>query len=276
MDIESLKKEENIVYRRPRLMTDANMHYCPGCSHATVHKVVADVLGEMGVDDKVIGVSPVGCSVFIYNYIDVDWVEAAHGRAPAVATAINRLNPDKLVFTYHGDGELAAIGTTEVIHACNRGENITIIFINNAVYGMTGGQMAPTTPLGMKTVTCPDGRTVELNGYPLPITDLLCRTEGTCFVSRECVTTYKNVIHAKKALRRAFENTLAKRGTSVIEFMGTCCSGWKMTPHDANAWLDERMKSMKMGTLKALDKKIEAHPYEAPAQENIGERALRF
>ena len=128
----------------------------------------------------------------------------------------------------------------------------------------------------MKTVTCPDGRTVELNGYPLPITDLLCKTEGTCFVSRECVTSYKNVIHAKKAVRRAFENTLAKRGTSVIEFMGTCCSGWKMTPHDANAWLDERMKSMKMGTLKALDKKMEAHPYEAPAQENIGDRALRF
>ena len=249
----TLRKEENIVYSRPRLLTDANMHYCPGCSHATIHKVVADVLGEMGLDDKVIGVSPVGCSVFIYNYIDIDWVEAAHGRAPAVATGVSRMNPDKMVFTYQGDGELAAIGTTEVIHACNRGENITIIFINNAVYGMTGGQMAPTTPLGMKTVTCPDGRTIELDGYPLPITEMLCEANGTCFVSRQCVTSYGAVLRAKKAVRRAFENTLAKKGTSVVEFMATCCSGWKMTPHDANEWLDQRMKSMKMGTLKAKD-----------------------
>ncbi len=246
----TLRKEENIVYGRPRLLTDAHMHYCPGCSHATIHKIVADVLGEMGLGDNVIGVSPVGCSVFIYNYIDIDWVEAAHGRAPAVATGISRMNPDKLVFTYQGDGELAAIGTTEVIHACNRGENITIIFINNAVYGMTGGQMAPTTPLGMKTVTCPDGRTIELDGYPLPITEMLCEASGTCYVSRQCVTSYAAVKRAKKAVRKAFENTLAKKGTSVIEFMGTCCSGWKMTPHDANAWLNERMKSMKMGTLK--------------------------
>lgn len=252
MTDEELRREGNIVYRRPRLMTDANMHYCPGCSHSTVHKVVTDVLTEMGLADRAIGVSPVGCSVFIYNYIDIDWVEAAHGRAPAVATAVNRLNPDKMVFTYQGDGELAAIGTTEAIHACNRGENITIIFINNAVYGMTGGQMAPTAPLGLKTATCPDGRTVELEGYPLPITDLLCKTAGTCFVSRESVTSYKAVMRAKRSVRRAFENTLAKRGTSVIEFMATCCSGWKMSPHDANRWLDERMRGMKMGTLKQL------------------------
>ena len=248
--MKDIRSEGKVVYERPRLLTGANMHYCPGCSHATIHKVVADVLGEMHLEDRAIGVSPVGCSVFIYNYIDIDWVEAAHGRAPAVATAVSRLNGDRMVFTYQGDGELAAIGTTEVVHACNRGENITIIFVNNAVYGMTGGQMAPTTPLGMKTVTCPDGRTVELDGYPLPIADILCRTEGTCYVTRESVASYGAVIHAKKAVRRAFENTLAKRGTSVIEFMGTCCSGWKMTPRAANEWLMERMKSMKMGTLK--------------------------
>ena len=240
-----------VVYHRPRLMMDVDMHYCPGCSHATVNKLIADVLSDMSLpEDKVIGVSPVGCSVFIYNYIDIDWVEAAHGRAPAVATAVSRLNRDKMVFTYQGDGEVAAIGTSEIVHACNRGENIAIIFINNAVYGMTGGQMAPTTPLGMKTVTCPDGRTVELNGYPLPLTDLLCRTEGACFVSRECVTSYKAVVRAKKAIRTAFENTLAKRGTSVVEIMATCNSGWKMSPHDANVWLDGRLKEMKMGRLK--------------------------
>ena len=230
------------------------MHYCPGCSHATVHKVLADVLAEMDLGDDVVGVSPVGCAVFIYNYIDIDWVEAAHGRAPAVATAVSRLNTGKLVFTSQGDGDLAAIGTSEAIHACNRGENITIIFVNNAVYGMTGGQMAPTTPLGMKTVTCPDGRTVELNGYPLPMSDLLCQLPGTCYVSRQCVTGYKEVMRTKKAIRRAFDNTIAKRGTSVIEIMGTCCSGWKMRPVEANKWLNERLKDMKMGDLKTADR----------------------
>lgn len=250
MNPQDLKLAENTVYRRPPLLTDATLHYCPGCSHSTVHKIVADVLGEMDLADRVIGVSPVGCAVFIYNYIDIDWVEAAHGRAPAVATAINRLNPDKLVFTYQGDGDLAAIGTTEAIHACNRGENITIIYINNSVYGMTGGQMSPTTPIGMKTVTCPDGRDPHLNGYPLPIADLLCKCTGTCFVSRQCVTSYKSVMRTKAAIRQAFENTLTKRGTSVIEVMATCSSGWKMTPHEANLWLDNALKKFKMGTLK--------------------------
>ncbi len=245
------KTEDKIIYRRPSLLTDVNMHYCPGCSHATITKIVAQVLGEMNLEEgKIIGVSPVGCSVFIYNYIDIDWVAAGHGRAPAVATAISRMMTDKLVFTYQGDGEVAAIGTGEIIHACNRGENITIIFVNNSVYGMTGGQMAPTTPLGMKTVTCPDGRTVELNGYPVDISDMLTRADGTVYVTRQCVTSQANVIRAKKALRKAFENTLNKRGTSVVEFVGTCVSGWKMTPHEANTWLDKRMKSMKMGDLK--------------------------
>ena len=243
------RNETNIRYRRPGLLKETDMHYCPGCTHSTVHKVLAEVLEEMNLGDRVIGVSPVGCSVFIYNYIDIDWVEAAHGRAPAVATAVNRLNPDKLVFTYQGDGELTAIGTGEIIHAANRGENITVIFINNAVYGMTGGQMAPTTPVGMKTVTCPDGRDVGRNGYPIPMTEILCDLPGTCYVSRCSATSYKEVGRLKKSIRTAFENTLAKRGTSVVEVMATCCSGWKMKPHEANTWLAERCKGQ-LGVLK--------------------------
>ena len=164
MDIKDITKPENLVYQKPSLLNNNTMHYCPGCSHGVVHKLVAEVLEEMGMGDQAVGIAPVGCSVFAYNYIDIDWQEAAHGRAPAVATAIKRLYPNKLVFTYQGDGDLAAIGTAETIHAANRGENIVIIFINNGIYGMTGGQMAPTTLLGMKTVTCPDGRTPELNG----------------------------------------------------------------------------------------------------------------
>ena len=173
VDVSQLVKPENLVYERPKLLTDAVMHYCPGCSHGVVHKLVAESIEEMGMKDRTVGVAPVGCAVFAYNYIDVDFQEAAHGRAPALATAIKRLNPDHLVFTYQGDGDLAAIGTAETIHAANRGENITIIFINNAIYGMTGGQMAPTTLVGMPTTTCPAGRNVELNGYPLNISNLL-------------------------------------------------------------------------------------------------------
>ena len=176
-------KNENLVYAKPKLITDNVMHYCPGCSHGTVHKLIAEVIEEMGFAEKTVGVSPVGCSVFAYNYIDIDWLEAAHGRAPAIATAVKRLNPSKMVFTYQGDGDLAAIGTAETIHACNRGENIVIIFINNAIYGMTGGQMAPTTLEGMVTATCPYGRNVELNGYPLKISNLVAQLDGTCYVT---------------------------------------------------------------------------------------------
>lgn len=246
-----LRKEENIVYSRPRLLTSANMHYCPGCSHATIHKVVADVLGEMNLDDKVIGVSPVGCSVFIYNYIDIDWIEAAHGRAPAVATAASHMNPDKMVFTYQGDGELAAIGTTEVIHACNRGENITIIFINNAVYGMTGGQMAPTTLLGQKTATCPYGREPDLHGYPLNVTELASHLTGTCYVTRQSVETVASIRKAKKAIRKAFEASMQGKGSSLVEIVSTCNSGWKLSPVEANKWMEENMfKEYPKGDLK--------------------------
>jgi len=195
----------------------------------------------MGIQEKTIGISPVGCSVLAYNYLDIDWQQAAHGRAPALATATKRLNPDKYVFTYQGDGDLASIGTAEIMHACNRGENIVVIFINNAIYGMTGGQMAPTTLVGMKTATTPYGRNVELNGYPLKITELIAQLPGTCFVTRQSVQTPAAVRKAKKAILKAFENSGKKKGTSFVEIVSTCSSGWKQTPVKANEWMVENM-----------------------------------
>ena len=254
MTKEGIIRPENKVYSRPSLLLDANTHYCPGCSHGVVHKLVAEVLEEMGVADKSLGVAPVGCAVFAYNYIDIDWIEAAHGRAPAVATAASRLNPDLLVFTYQGDGDLAAIGTAETIHACNRGENIAIIFINNAIYGMTGGQMAPTTLLGMKTATTPYGRCVELNGYPLTITNLLTQLDGTCYVTRQAVHTPAAVRKTKNAIRKAFQNAIDKRGTSVVEVVSTCNSGWKMSPAKSNEWMVEHMfEKYPLGDLKNVE-----------------------
>lgn len=251
MDINDIIKPENKVYKRPSLLTDNHMHYCPGCSHGVVHKLVAELIEEMGLEEKAVGVAPVGCAVFAYNYIDIDWIEAAHGRAPAIATAVSRLNPQNLVFTYQGDGDLAAIGTCETIHAANRGENITIIFINNAIYGMTGGQMAPTTLLGMKTSTTPYGRTAELNGYPLAITNLLAQLDGTCYVTRQSVHTPGDVRKAKAAIKKAFQNSLDKKGTSVVEIVSTCNSGWKMSPTDSNNWMAEHMfEKYPLGDLK--------------------------
>lgn len=230
-----------MVCSKPRLLNDNNMHYCPGCSHGVVHRLVAEVIEEMEAEHIAIGIAPVGCAVFAYNYIDIDWIEAAHGRAPAVATAAKRLNPDRLVFTYQGDGDLAAIGTAETIHAANRGENIAIIFINNAIYGMTGGQMAPTTLEGMKTSTTPYGRRADLNGHPLRITELLAQLPGTCYVTRQSVHTPATVRKAKAAIRRAFENSMNGRGTSVVEIVSTCNSGWKMSPDKANRWMVDNM-----------------------------------
>lgn len=232
---------ENLVYEKPKLMNDTAMHYCAGCSHGVVHKLVAEVIAEMGMEDKAIGVSPVGCAVFAYRYLDIDWQEAPHGRAPALATGIKRLWPDRLVFTYQGDGDLACIGTAEAIHSLNRGEHITIIFINNAIYGMTGGQMAPTTLLGQKTATCPYGRDAELHGYPLNITDLASRLEGTCYVTRQSVETVPAIHKAKKAIRKAFEASMKGLGSSLIEIVSTCNSGWKMTPLKANEWMEQHM-----------------------------------
>lgn len=247
---EIIQKGEK-VYSRPRLLTDNITHYCPGCGHGVVHRLVSEMIDELGVEDKTIAVAPVGCAVFAYNYIDVDWVEAAHGRAPAVATALSRLHPSNLVFTYQGDGDLSAIGTAETIHACNRGENIAIIFINNAIYGMTGGQMAPTTLIGQPTATCPYGRRVDLNGYPLAITGLLAQLDGTCYVTRQAVYNPATVRKTKAAIRKAFENALAQKGTSVVEVVSNCPSGWKMTPEKSNEWLQANMlEKYPLGDLK--------------------------
>lgn len=234
-------KPENLVYKRTDVLTQAVMHYCPGCGHGTIHRIIAEVIEDMGIQDKAICIAPVGCSVLAYNYFNVDSLGAAHGRAPAIATAIQRLYPDHHTFTYQGDGDLAAIGTAETIHACNRGENIVIIFVNNGIYGMTGGQMAPTTLIGMKTATTPYGRTVELNGYPLQITELLAELPGTYYVTRQSVQTAAAVRKTKKAIRQAFENQKNKKGTSFVEVVSNCNSGWKMTPVQANKWMEENM-----------------------------------
>ena len=241
MELDQIIKPENLVYKKPTLMNDNTMHYCPGCSHGVIHKLIAEIVEEMGMTDKTVGVSPVGCAVFAYNYIDIDWVEAAHGRAPAVATALKRLDPQNMVFTYQGDGDLAAIGTAETIHAANRGENIVIIFVNNAIYGMTGGQMAPTTLEGMKTSTSAYGRDTKLYGYPLKISDLLAQLEGTCLVTRQTVDTAPAIRRAKRMLRKAFENSMAGKGTSIVEFVATCSSGWKQTPAASNVWMRDNM-----------------------------------
>ena len=241
LSFEDIVKPENLVYEKPRLLNDNTMHYCPGCSHGVVHKLVAEVIDEMGLAEESVGIAPVGCSVFAYNYIDIDWQEAAHGRAPALATAIKRLYPSKLVFTYQGDGDLSAIGTAETIHAANRGENIVIIFINNGIYGMTGGQMSPSTLVGMKTATCPYGRDVKRNGYPISMSNLLAELDGTCYVTRQTVHTMPAVRKAKKALIKAFENSMAGKGCSVVEIVATCNTGWKMSPAKANDWMMENM-----------------------------------
>ncbi len=241
MTREEIVRPENLVYKKPELMNDVPMHYCPGCSHGVVHKLVAEVIAEMHMEEKTIAVSPVGCAVFAYRYIDVDWLEAAHGRAPAVATACKRLWPDHLVFTYQGDGDLACIGTAETIHALNRGENITIIFINNAIYGMTGGQMAPTTLIGMKTATCPYGRDPKIHGYPLKITELAAQLEGTAYVTRQSVETVAAIRKCKRAIRHAFNNSMEGKGSNLVEVVSTCNSGWKMNPVKANTWMEEHM-----------------------------------
>ncbi len=251
MDIQDIIRPENKVYSAPELLDEVNMHYCPGCSHGVIHKLVAEVIAELGIVERTVGVSPVGCAVFAYNYIDCDWIEAAHGRAPAIATAVNRLWPENVVFTYQGDGDMSAIGTAETIHAANRGENIVMIFVNNAIYGMTGGQMAPTTLLGQKTATSPYGRRVDLNGYPLEITNLLKELDGTCYVTRQSVHTPANVRKTKAALKKAFQNAIDKKGTSVVEVVSTCNSGWKMTPEKANQWMAEHMfEKYPLGDLK--------------------------
>ena len=241
MEIKDIIKEENIVYRKTPLMTDNILSYCPGCGHGTAHRLIMEIVEEMDIQSETIGITPVGCSVLAYNYMDIDMQEAAHGRAPALATAIKRVMPDKFVFTYQGDGDLAAIGTAETIHSCNRGENFTIVFINNGIYGMTGGQMAPTTLPNMKASTCPYGRDTKIMGNPIKMTELVAQLPGTYFVTRQAVHTPSNVRKAKKALRIAFEAQKLQKGTTFVEIVSNCNSGWKMTPTQANQWMVDNM-----------------------------------
>ncbi len=239
--VKNIIKEENLVYSKTKLMTDKVLSYCPGCGHGTAHRIIMEVVDEMGIQSDTIGIAPVGCSVLAYDFMDIDMSQAAHGRAPAVATGIKRVWPEKFVFTYQGDGDLAAIGTAETIHACNRGENIAIIFINNGIYGMTGGQMAPTTLEGMKTSTSPYGRNSKTMGPPLKITEMVSTLPGTYMVTRQAVHTPNNVRKTKKAVRKAFENQKLNKGLSFIEIVSNCNSGWKMSPVEANKWMEENM-----------------------------------
>lgn len=234
-------KEENLVFKKTPLFTDKPLSYCPGCGHGTAHRLVLETIEEMGIQSETIGIAPVGCSVLAYEFMDIDMQQAAHGRAPALATAVKRLYPEKFVFTYQGDGDLAAIGTAETIHACNRGENITIIFVNNGIYGMTGGQMAPTTLPGMKSSTSPYGREVSSMGNPLKITELVAQLPGTYYVTRQSVHTPGAVRKAKKAIKTAFENQKLNKGVSFVEIVSNCNSGWKMDPVKANEWMVENM-----------------------------------
>ena len=229
------------VFEKTKGLTDAPLHYCPGCTHGIIHRLVAEVLEELGVLGKTIGVEPVGCSVFAYNYFNCDMVQAAHGRAPAVATGIKRSDANNVVFTYQGDGDLAAIGTAETVHAAARRENITVIFVNNAIYGMTGGQMAPTTLPGQVTQTSPYGRDVSKVGYPVKVCEMLSNVDGAVYLERVAVNNVKNVKKAKAAIKKAFQNQIEGKGFSLIEVLSTCPTNWGKTPEDALVWLEENM-----------------------------------
>jgi 2-oxoglutarate ferredoxin oxidoreductase subunit beta len=239
------------VYHRPHTLVDSPLHYCPGCAHSLVHKLIMEVVEEMGIQEQTIGVAPVGCSVFAYDYMDIDMQQAAHGRACAVATGIKRLMPDKYVFTYQGDGDLAAIGIAETLHAINRGENFLIVFINNAVYGMTSGQMAPTTLIGMHTTTSPYGREQSFYGAPIKVAELMATLPGSYYVTRQVVNSANGVRRTKKALQNAFKYQQLNKGTCLVEIIGNCPSNWKMTPIEANKFIDEEMvKVFPLGDVK--------------------------
>ena len=231
-----------VVFDKPKALADISMHYCPGCTHGIVHRLVAEVIDELGIEGRTIGVAPVGCSVMAYNYFNCDMIEAAHGRAPAVATGVKRANPEEhIVFTYQGDGDLASIGMAETVHAAARNENITIIFINNAIYGMTGGQMAPTSLPGQVTQTSPYGRDVNACGYPVKVCEMLSTLEGPEYLERVTVNSVKAVKNAKKAIKKAFQNQIDKKGFSLVEVLSTCPTNWGMTPEKALKWVDEAM-----------------------------------
>lgn len=236
-----INEHMQIVFDYPDSLTDATMTYCPGCTHGIIHRLIAEVIDELGIRERTIGVAPVGCAVFIYNYFDIDFAEAAHGRAPAMATGIKRVLPDRVVFTYQGDGDLAAIGTAEIIHAAARGENITTIFVNNAIYGMTGGQMAPTTLPGMQTTSSPNGRDVELQGYPIRMSEVLAQLSGASYVVRRSVHDPGNINKTKKAIKTAFQVQMHQAGFSLVEVLSSCPTNWGLTPEAALKFVKERM-----------------------------------
>jgi 2-oxoglutarate ferredoxin oxidoreductase subunit beta len=232
---------EQLVYQRPQSLCDVSTHYCPGCTHGVAHRLIAEVLDELGIRERTIGVAPVGCAVFAYNYLDCDFAVAAHGRAPAMATGLKRVLPDKIVFTYQGDGDLASIGLAEILHAAARGEQISVVFINNAIYGMTGGQMAPTSPVGMRTASSPSGRDVRIAGYPIKVCELLAQVDGAAYVARRSLHNPIEIRKAKKAIRQVFENQISNVGFSLIELLSSCPTNWDMPPIEALKWIETEM-----------------------------------
>ncbi len=231
------------IFQRPRTLRPVATHYCPGCGHGIAERLVAEVIDELGIREKTVGIAPVGCSVLLYNYLDIDMYEAAHGRAPAVATGCKRVHPDLVVFTYQGDGDFVSIGTAEAVHVAARGEKVTTIFINNAIYGMTGGQMAPTTLIGQKTTTSPFGRAAEQAGFPIKMAELLATLEGAAYIARVSVSRPKHIIQAKKAIKKAFETQIRGLGYSMVEVLSQCPTDWRMTPTESIKWVDEKMMS---------------------------------
>lgn len=230
-----------VVFEKPKALTDAVFHYCPGCTHGIIHRLVAEVMDELGIEGKTVGIAPVGCSVMAYDYFGCDVIEAAHGRAPAVATGVKRSLPDRAVFTYQGDGDLAAIGTAETVHVGTRGENITIIFVNNAIYGMTGGQMAPTTLPGQVTQTSPYGRNVEVQGHPIRVCEMMSTLSGVAYAERVAVNSVPNIKKAKAAIKKAFEYQLDNKGLTIVEVLSTCPTNWGLAPSEAMKWLEANM-----------------------------------
>jgi len=242
------------VFKRTDMLRDIPSHYCPGCTHGITHRLIAECIEELGKSDECIGVAPVGCAVLAYNYFNCDMLEAAHGRAPAVATGVKRVNPDNLVFTYQGDGDLASIGIAEIIHAAARGENITVFFINNAIYGMTGGQMAPTTLIGQKATTSPFGRDSKMNGLPLNMAEMLATIEGASYIERVSACSVKGVYATKKAIKKALTKQIENKGFSLIEILSTCPTNWKMTPVDSMKWVESEMtKQYPLGVTKEVE-----------------------
>jgi len=251
---EMILEQGNVVYQRPKALTETLTHYCPGCTHGTIHRLIAEAIDELGIREKAILVAPVGCSVLIYNYFDVDAVEAAHGRAPAMATGLKRTQPDKVVITYQGDGDLASIGAAEILHAANRGENLSVFFVNNAVYGMTSGQMAPTTLVGQVTTSSPTGRDVKLHGYPMRMAEIIAGLPGACYVARRSVYDVRTIRQAKKAVVTALKTQLAGLGLSMVEFLSSCPTNWHMTPIGALTWIKDNMATyFPLGDYKVTD-----------------------